>query len=63
MSRQVSPSTDKIYGLQRVARASGACRGRLSIATAAQPEWLSASGLDHAGPRRMTIWWRRSATS
>src|SRR4051794_31558119 len=31
-------------------RASGACRGRLSIATAAPPEWRSASGLDQAGP-------------
>ena len=62
MSRQVSPSTDKIYGLQRVARLWGVSRATL-YRHRRPASVASASGLGHAGRRRMTTWWQRSACS
>jgi hypothetical protein len=55
-SRPPPPKSTAFCG----SRASGASHGRPSIATAAQPRWLSASAPARAGAWRMRTWWWRS---
>ena len=62
MSRQVSPSTDQVYGLQRVTRLWGVSRATL-YRHRRPARWLSASGPGRSGPWRMRTWWRRSGSS
>ena len=62
MSRRVSPSTDKVYGLQRVTRFWGVSRATVyrhrHLTQAVERKRPGPSG-----PCRMMIWWRRSANS
>ena len=57
MSRQVSPSTDRVYGLQRVTRIWGVSRATI-YRHRRRPDDVSAGGPGRSARWRTRTWWQ-----